>query len=475
MLLAVLLDLLLLGSITIIGLSIAALILNSDNRLMLLGLAFPLGAGLLTWFIFLLSWAGVPLSRVLIIGILSGCLIVVASLPQSRRMLRKVFGEFLLIMNKDEKKEWISHNYGLIMVIGLFIIACGFAVGKAYSAWDATAIWSIKGYGIAYEGSIFAGDVWGAHRLFYPLNIPILISTFRLLSGDLLPGSKLVFPIFYLSTLLIIFAFWRRCGVKSIYANFGIVLLATIPDIFKHATIGYANLPMTCYLILGALLGLDGVFQDKHNEQVMSGMLLGLAGWTRVEGVLYDLVVVLAIFVIYWISKRGKFRFFRLIIPSLLIIGIWMIFYKLYGAETSPAMRSLGSEMESITQFSLGIERIITIGRYVLKIPIDRLKWGYLFLITPLIIIINWRELHPKKDPVGLALVLSIIGTGIAACLLFYVGSVDDASGLSGWLLRSFPRAFFSTPLLAGILAILLVGTRNSPKAHKHMQSMVKS
>jgi len=30
-------------------------------------------------------------------------------------------------------------------------------------ALDAAAIWAAKGYGIALEGTIFAGSSWGAH------------------------------------------------------------------------------------------------------------------------------------------------------------------------------------------------------------------------------------------------------------------------------------------------------------------------
>jgi hypothetical protein len=465
MLQAMFIDLALVLAIFIIGFLLAALILKSDHWIMLLGLAFPLGAGLLTWFIFVLSWLGVPLSSGLIIGVISGCLMILLSLRHSRMFIRGLGSQLSHPRDKNELKKWITQNYGLLAVFGLFLIASGFAIGKSYSAWDATAIWSIKGYGIAYEGTVFAGDVWGAHRLFYPLNIPILISFFRLLSGDLLPGSKIVFPIFYLSTLLVSYAFWRRRGLRSLYANIGIVLLATIPDIFFHATIGYANLPMACYLVLGMLFGIDGVYQNNSNDQLMSGLLLGFAGWTRVEGILFDLAVILVILILYWFTKRGKVRWLIWLLPVSFIIGIWMVFYRLYGADISPAMRSLGDEMQSISQFDLGLDRIYTIVRYVLKIPINRLKWGYLFLVCPILILFNWRKLSPKVDPSGLALLLAMFGTGLAACLLFYVGSTSNPSGLAGWMVRSFPRAFFPTPLLTGILTTLLVG---SPKVALH-------
>ena len=58
---------------------------------------------------------------------------------------------------------------------------------------DSIQIWGAKGYGIAITGSIKDVTDWETNTLAYPLHVPVLVAFFRLLSGDLLPSSKLIF------------------------------------------------------------------------------------------------------------------------------------------------------------------------------------------------------------------------------------------------------------------------------------------
>ena len=61
---------------------------------------------------------------------------------------------------------------------------------------------------------------------------------FDILQGDSEPLSKLVFSLFFGSAILGIYQFWARIGVRRGYSLLGAGLLATIPVVFEHGTMG---------------------------------------------------------------------------------------------------------------------------------------------------------------------------------------------------------------------------------------------
>ena len=229
----------LLLAILLLGSQIARAVLAPQQRAELLGLAFPLGAGVLTWLLFLVSWVGLPLNLPSVIIVYA--LALMAAVVIGARVLgngsvekRRSSGRPITSPSSADK----LHTALLLLFAFLIGLAAFIAVARSYSAWDAAAIWAPKGYGIAFEGSIFAGARWGAHGLGYPLNVPLLISVFTWLGGDILPGSKLIFPAFLASVSLGAYAFWIRQGVSTLLAGLGMLLVASVPSIFLHATIG---------------------------------------------------------------------------------------------------------------------------------------------------------------------------------------------------------------------------------------------
>jgi hypothetical protein len=60
--------------------------------------------------------------------------------------------------NWREWPVWIS----LAVFSVLTLLAAILAIGRAHSSYDAVAMWIVKGYSIAHEGSIFGAQVWGA-------------------------------------------------------------------------------------------------------------------------------------------------------------------------------------------------------------------------------------------------------------------------------------------------------------------------
>ena len=224
----------------------------------MLALGFPLGAGIFTWSLFITSWAGVPVS--IASASLSWVVLLVMALA-----IRKV-----IPMRQDAIREKVASRgrlpvaleWGVPVALSFILGVAGFAawlgIACAYSAGDDMAIWAVKGYGIAPQGTVWAAGHWGDHGLSYPLNLPLLIATYRF-SGDILPASKLIAPLFYISLCIGCLRFWWQRDVSPLTASAGAIGLAATPILFEHATLGYANLPYTAYLVLGsgeAILGI---------------------------------------------------------------------------------------------------------------------------------------------------------------------------------------------------------------------------
>jgi hypothetical protein len=450
-----LLDLLVVSSIMLLGAFVAWTLLGSADWLGIATLAFPLGAGLLTWFLFLLSWSGLRLTRISVIIItLSLLLIALATVIAIRRPRFERNRKFP--KTDDHGRIW---KISLAILLGLlFALSAFLAIGRSYSSWDAVAIWSIKGYGIAREGTIFAGQDWGAHGLSYPLNIPLLIALFRLISGDLLPGSKLIFPLFYASLILGCFRFWQRRRVPGAIVAIGTLFTASIPILFEHSTVGYANLPLANYLVLGCLFTIDGGLSRDCKIQVIGGLLLGMAAWTRPEGIIFAMIVVMSLFLSFWISKiRGIYLVFWLL-PIAVIGSSWLLFLLRYGGQ-SQVVAGVSALLRSVLENKFPWGLFPKVFRSLIRHLFTIRAWGFLYPAVILSTFTNYRKLNGNKYPDVFALMAVILAAAIAM-VLFYV-SVAFVMNLDIWIPTSMDRMFLPVGALVIVWTVLLAGVPN--------------
>lgn len=345
-----------------------------------------------------------------------------------------------------------------LLVLGTITIitslAVIFAVGRSYSTWDAIAIWGIKGYGIVEGGTILSGRGWGAYGFSYPWNLPIQISFFRLLEGDMLPGSKLLFPMYYAALLLGSYAFLYR-RMEWIFAALGTLFLGTIPFLFEHATIGYANLPFTCYLVLGILLSLEGMSTDEPPRQFLGGMLLGLAVWTRPEGIFLVLTSIVSLVLVSRFLLNGKIRPLAWLLPAIVLIMPWQVITLLYGNQDLFYTRIL-SMLRSWSQLGFQFESLYWIARFLARQSIELKVWGLISIVIATLFIINIRKLSPRRYPFQASLLVAttILGATVAA-YYYLVSFTQDLHYLLG---TSVNRLFMPMGVLAVLWVITLAG-----------------
>ncbi len=276
-------------------------------------LGFGLGSGAFSWFLYLALLAGAPLTPWLAFGLTLlwatiGLLVFFVDFSGRRLYLRR---SPILSPHAARRLRAID-----VAILALCVAATGLAlalaIGQGYHWSDEVVLWGVKGYGIAALGLSPGVSEWGTRTTSYPLHLPILIASFRVLFGDGLPESKIIFPLYYLSLLTLMFDFLRQRLAKaspwnSLLAGLPVLLYAAAPLVFYHATLAYANLPLTFYLVgAGILLTLAlgaPEMKAEHGLLLLGGIYLALAAWTRPDG-LAMAVLVLALAIVFIMSRR---------------------------------------------------------------------------------------------------------------------------------------------------------------------------
>lgn len=447
------LDLLVIGVLLLIGILFTRIISKSFEYSAVLSLAFPLGTGLLTWIILILWWLGVPDLRVTYVY--ASLILIIGLWAISARGTSRPKWAPKLILSKIRSQDPLSKVF-LIIISTSLLIAFVISVGRSYSVWDAVAVFSVKGYGIALENSIDGARTWGSQGLTYPLNIPLLISFFRMTSGDLLPGSKLIFPLYLLSILIASYRFWRLFSVRKIYSFLGVLLLASVPILFEHATIGFTNLPLAAYLTLAVIWGIEGIYTRDPRPQIVSSLLFGFAAWIRPEGILYSLMGMFAVILISRIMKQGLIDLRRFTFPFLIIGVTWMAFYSINGGGDSQAMGGVNAAMNSFSNGNYDIDQLLRIIRFAVRSILRTKVWGMLFVVS-FILIARWLISKQRANAqILITALVASIALGSVSLLLFYLGQFDNEPDfLIGWLQRGFTRTFIPSSIMIGITGIL--------------------
>lgn len=441
------------GIMMVGGLVFAIQFIRVEDRLDLLSVAFPIGSGIFSWAVFLFSWAGIPLNSFTLKAI--GTLLMLSGVTLLNVRRKWTFPR-LLGGTKDPIEGARPMRVFLGVILGVFaVMMVGLAIGRSYSSWDSMAIWSIKGYGISLEETIFGGENWGEFGLNYPLNTPLLIAAFDILSGDELPGSKAIFPMLFFCLILGCFTFLTQRKVKTQVAGLGASFLATTPFIFEHGTIGYANLPFGIFLALGVFHGIQGFLEGERGRQTVSGIMFALAAWTRPEGVLVIPLVIVALFVAHRITRQGRIYWRHWLMPIFIIVGPWMVFLQRYSSD-SLILSAARVTLAAIGDGELRLGSFYLTGRYMIGQLLTPSIWGIAFPVAVILLALNLWKLRPRDNP-DLFFIL-FAGLAMALSTVFHFYFVTFLGAQASWLTTSANRMFIPAAILLISWIVLLAG-----------------
>jgi hypothetical protein len=449
MLTSLLIDLVILATFVLLGLQLARAIAPAADRLLLTSVAFPLGSGIYTWCVFCLAWVGLSIGRGLMafvaVALLAGSLLL-------GRITRPRAGASALPTRVPARAS-VPDRLIWGILGALLIAALALSVGRSYSAYDAAAGWAVKGYGMALEGELEAGRVWGLFRLGYPLNIMLQIATFSLFEGEVLPGSKLIFPLYLVAVCLGGYRFWRKYGVPSRPALLATAFLATNPVAFLHATNGYANLAFAATLTIGILLSVEGLLESSGSLLGIGGLLLGIAAWTRPEGIGYYLAVVLGLVLLRARARIVSRRALAWLAPGAVIVLGWYAF-----AWKAVMVGHLGETIRAVPSgLTLGDANLLElylIPRLFLERAISPGNWG---LFLPAVLALSLLGLAARRSwqrPLMLSLVVLTLIAAALPVLIYYARAFAPSTDFQAVLRRDFDRAFLPGFFMLCITAV---------------------
>lgn len=459
------LDLLALATFAAIGLLLCRAFLPEADPLLLVAISLPLGVACVTWVVFLLAWAGLPLTLPAYLGAGLGLLVMAlaAWLRQRRHPIGARPGRGPASPGSSGGDSRIGWSIGVL----LLSVSLAVSVGRSYSGWDDMAAYAVQGYGMAREGTLQASLTWGPSAAGYPLNIPLAITAFHLLDGDVLPGSKLLFPFFLSAVLLMGYRTWRRAGHSDLHAGCLMLGLGTTSLVLDQSTMGYTNLPFTAYLLMGVALTLEGLVQGSGETRMLGGLMLGAAVWTRPEGWTLVWGIYLPVLVVGVLSRKGKGN-----LPAFSLVAaitlLWMLFRSTTagGGQTAEAFRTT---IELVAAGNFRLEAVYWTLRNLGRILIDPDVCG-LFLPASfiLMLIVPWRSACRRREAFGLA--AAGIWAGLIILGLFYV--VSSTMDLLSWLGSSVDRMFLPAIVLGwvglgGLAAARMDGRTGNPEPRR--------
>ena len=290
------------------------------------------------------------------------------------------------------------------------------------------------------------GSPGGGHGLAYPQNLHLGIALFRLLDGDSLPGSKLLFSGYYASLLLGCMVFWKRMGLPTPVMAAGGLAMASIPIVFFHSTTGYANLPFTTYLVLGALSLTSGLQAGRVGEIAIGSILLGLAAWTRPEGGAFAALGILCVCAANVRLLRRTRVLASILVPFTLLAGMWAAFGAGYQAADEMG-ETLRAFLRGFPEAAISAEAAKVLLGYASSSFAAFGTWGFIVLLVVGLGAISLATRKEGRHPVLLSAAIAALAWLLAAAAMLYAAWPSHPDFLL-FLAVSFDRAMFPGALL---------------------------
>ncbi len=266
---------------------------------------------------------------------------------------------------------------GLSIVLIQVAVAAWIATHSLLRHGDAWTVWSPKARLFALgrlPHGYFTSHVWSTHPD-YPLNLPLAESPFFRLPDPLgLTLASLMGTACLVALLLLFYAGLARlhgCAMAALAA----AALALVPPMTVLAGYGYADVPLALYGGASALYLLLWWRCRQPSDLALMGLLAGGAIWTKKEGLLAALLLLLALVVGELVRRQAPrrarvFAIFGAMAATALLPLPWLVFTLV----THPVGRDFLPVTPSV--FVAHVGRLPTIASYLLREALNLGRWG---------------------------------------------------------------------------------------------------
>ena len=225
-------------------------------------------------------------------------------------LIQFVFLTIVLIALFAQKRISIDLSLNTPTRIGLLLGAAAIFVGiiafyyliifarlAPHGDYDAQAIWNLRARFIYRSGdaweNAFSPLINRNFHMDYPLLIPMnVVGGWNTLGGEVLrvPAALSMLFLFGMAGILYSTVACLRSGSQAAIAT--IVLLAT-PGLLLFSTFQTADIPLTYFFLASASLFALAANENNQSLLFLSGMMAGLAAWTKNEGVPFVVLMML--------------------------------------------------------------------------------------------------------------------------------------------------------------------------------------
>ncbi len=369
------------------------------SRLETIGLSYLFGIGAISLEMFIMGFLGIQYTpfNILIVWFL------IASIATLTKRKKRVYEKRLSFLRLN------MAEYLLIFLISFQSLYNFFrALIKPVESYDAVGIYGLKAKMLFLAGGIsgnffkeLAAFFHGAHPD-YPLLIPLSqtwVYTFLGRFDDL--AVKVIFPLFYISFLLVFYGALKRITKNRILALLFTFLLASVKQFSDYSTIAVADMELGIYFAVSIFYFYHWILgrYKKGSEFYLSISLLGLllALWTKNEGMLLSLIT-LCILIIYVFLQDLKLKgqnaslkkiaqpIMYVLITSLFMLG-WVVFKRRHGLINE----NFNLSMVNIENFFDGFSKIPAIIYEYQKQFFGFKKWNIVWILFAVIFIKEFK------------------------------------------------------------------------------------
>ena len=342
----------------------------------------------------------------------------------------------------------------LVSLVIVIILMLQLSAEAPHGRWDAWAIWNLKAR-IMFLG----GDQWtdifsvsmGTSHPDYPLLIPGIVARGFQYVGHVTQVVPAILSTGYalLIVALAVFGLWAlRSGSHGLLA--GLILFAT-PTLTIWGVAQISDIPLAFYMLATLVLFclLDAQETSSDTFAILAGFFTGLAAWTKNEGMLFVVVVIVARFVSFIPSKDWKTywrqmrSFFLGFLP---VLGV-MIYFQVGLAPANDVVNA--NRMQSVVEKLLDFPRYAQVASAYFSQMTEFGDWPFsIALVLAICLLLFGIDTH-KATHRGAIATVATLSLMLAGYFMIYVVTPHDLTwhletSLHRLLLQLWPMTIFA-------------------------------
>lgn len=404
-----------------------------QDSLILWALSFPVGALLNAFLFFLLHIFHISFSALSVFG---GHLILLILLFIGGRFIPLNANSFPSLASPMKWTTGKKALFALCSVLLLLIILSTISAVLSFPMlyWDSFTNWAMRAKIALHEGAF---PLTGVMMPQYPILLHSLQIVYALPSGfsdqTVNAGTFLLTISLFSSIYLLLCKQLDRLG-----ALITLSLLLGMPLVLIHLRQGYADIHVTGYILLSAVL-LDRALSTREPYALLlSALFIAAAAWTKFEGIYFGILPWLAILGIDLLRQKSwKWSLLFGALATILLTLPWPLYLLAINMPLSPHSRGFEYHLDALPHV---FEQLFTLGTFGFHL------WGIAALLI-LFFLLEWRRIHLfVLDRPSLS--FGLLSTFLVLGVFLFTAEVD------GLLHRhNFSRAML-TPVLLLTLAL---------------------